>query len=41
LGELIRFRLFDDDGEPLYEGRLHDDELPEPQALYRYFIRAP
>lgn len=25
-GKLVRFRLYDDDGELYYEGRLHDDD---------------
>jgi len=30
-GKLVPFRLYDDDGELYYEGRLHDDEHCENQ----------
>jgi hypothetical protein len=39
-GELIRFRLFDDDGELMYEGRLHDDDECENQTAALRFGEA-
>lgn len=36
-GDLIRFRLFDDDGQLMYEGRLHDDdECANQSAALRF-----